>query len=133
VTQQDPRITQRYAAQPSVWPKVFLVVGLLVPFLLAAWLAWAVYVHSTPEVTSNLATWKVVDDHTVQARLDVDLRSDAKDPQCLLRAYAADHTVVGDSTFVPTNGQNNVTLRTERRATSVEKIGCTTSGQNDAR
>lgn len=133
MTQQDPRITQRYAAQPSVWPKVFLSVGLVVPFLLAGWLAWAVYVHSTPDVTSNLTTWKVVDDHTVTATLEVDLRSDATNPRCLLRAYAEDHTVVGDAPFVPTNGRNDVTIRTERRATSVEKIGCTTDGQNDAR
>ena len=133
MTQQDPRIAQRYAAQPSPWPKVFLAVGLGLSVLLAVWLAWAVWVHSTPEVTSDLTTWKVVDEHSVDATVQVDLRSGAKDPQCLLRAYAEDHTVVGDSSFVPTGGRNDVTIRTERLATSVEKIGCTTASQNDAR
>ncbi|GAB7005217.1 hypothetical protein JCM18899A_26900 [Nocardioides sp. AN3] len=133
MTQQDPRIAERYAAHSSVWPKVFLAVGVLVPFLLAIWLAWAVYVHSTPQVTSDLSTWKVVDDHTVDARLEVDLRSGAKSPRCLLRAYAEDHTIVGDKSFVPSNGRNDVSIRTERLATSVEKIGCTTADQNDAR
>ena len=133
MTQQDPRIAQRYTSQPSVWPKVFLAVGVVLSFVLAGWLAWAVYVHSTPEVTSELPRWKVVDDHTVTATLQVDLRSGSTDPRCLLRAYAEDHTVVGDASFVPRNGTNDVTIRTERRATSVEKIGCTTAAQNDAR
>ena len=133
MTQQDPRIARRYAAQPSPWPKVFLVLGVALTFLLAIWLAWAVWVHSTPEITSDLVRWKVVDEHTATATLDVDMKSDAKDPSCLLRAYAEDHTVVGDSSFEPKNGRNEVSIRTERLATSVEKIGCTTAGQNDAR
>ena len=133
MTQQDPRIAQRYAAQPSRWPKVFLVLGVVLTFVLAIWLAWAVWVHSTPEITSDLVRWKVVDDHTVTATLDVDMKTGAQDPSCLLRAYAEDHTVVGDSSFVPENGRNEVSIRTERLATSVEKIGCTTAGQNDAR
>ena len=133
MTQQDPRIAQRYAAQPSRWPKVFLVLGVVLTFVLAIWLAWAVWVHSTPEITSDLVRWKVVDDHTVTATLDVDMKTGAQDPSCLLRAYAEDHTVVGDSSFVPENGRNELSIRTERLATSVEKIGCTTAGQNDAR
>jgi hypothetical protein len=133
VTQQDPRIAQRYAASPSPWPKVFIVLGLVVSLLLAVWLAWAIWVHSTPQITSDLVRWKVIDDHTVSATVDVDMRSDAKDPSCLLRAYAEDHTVVGDASFEPTDGRNEVSIRTERLATSVEKIGCTTAGQNDAR
>lgn len=133
MTQQDPRIAQRYASHPSVWPKFFLAFGLLLSLLLGGWLAWAVWIHSTPEVTSDLTTWKVVDEHSVNVILQVDLRSGAKDPQCLLRAYAEDHTAVGDASFKPTNGRNDVTIRTERLATSVERIGCTTAGQNDAR
>jgi hypothetical protein len=133
VTQQDPRIAQRYAAQPSRWPKVFLALGVALSVLLAVWLAWAIWVHSTPEITSDLVRWNVVDDHTATATLDVDMTSDATNPSCLLRAYAEDHTVVGDASFEPKDGRNQVSIRTERRATSVEKIGCTTDHQNDAR
>jgi hypothetical protein len=137
VTQQDPRaaqrVTQRYAAQPSAWPKVFLVLGVVVIVALAGWLAWAVWVHSTPQVTSDLVTFTVVDEHSVKAELQVDLRPEASHPSCLLRAYAEDHTVVGDTSFTPKDGTNEVTIRTERMATSVEKIGCTTDQQNNAR
>jgi hypothetical protein len=133
VSQQDPRIAERYAARPSRWPRVFVALGLGLAGLLAAWLAWAVWVHSTPEVSSNLLTWKVVDEHTATARLDVSLREGTSQASCLLRAYAEDHTVVGDASFTPHDGVNEVSVRTERLATSVEKVGCTTAGQNDAR
>ena len=126
-------MTERYAAQPSAWPKVFLVVGLGLAVLLAGWLAWAVWVHSTPKVTSSLATWDVVDEHSATATLEVRLQPGADDARCLLRAYAEDHTVVGDVSFEPRDGRNEVTIRTEREATSVERIGCTADGQNDAR
>jgi hypothetical protein len=55
---------------------------------------------------------------------------------CTLRAYAVDHTTVGELTFTPdpTEGRRQVeTIRTERRATSVESIGCTAPGQDRPR
>ena len=74
---------------------------------------------------------------TVEAFLgrisDPQPRSDARDASCLVRAYAEDHTVVGDVSFEPKDGTNDVTIRTERLATSVERIGCTAEGQNNAR
>jgi hypothetical protein len=133
VTQQDPRIAQRYAAQPSVWPKVFLVLVLVLILALAGWLAWAIYVHSSPKVASRMTGWKVVDEHTVVANVDVDLRTGTTGASCLVRAYAEDHTPVGDATFTPDHGRNQITVRTERRATSLESIGCSADGQNDAR
>jgi hypothetical protein len=63
----------------------------------------------------------------------VNLDDDAQNPNCLVRAYAEDHTTVGELTFVPKDGDNDVTNRTERMATSVESVGCTADGQNDAR
>jgi hypothetical protein len=133
VSQQDPRIAQRYAAQPSTWPRVFAVIGAVLVVSLGGWFVWAVWVHATPSVTSSLVTWQIVDEHTATATLEVDLDADAENPSCLLRAYAEDHTVVGDAPFRPEDGRNEVSIRTERMATSVEKIGCTADNQKDAR
>lgn len=133
MTQQDPRIAQRYAAQPSVWPKVMLVLVVVLLVALAGWLAWAIWVHSTPKVASKMTGFDIVDEHTVVGRIDVDLRSGTTGASCLVRAYAEDHTPVGDATFVPEHGRNEVTVRTEREATSLESVGCTADGQNDAR
>jgi len=124
---------ERYAATPSPWPKVFIVIAGVLIVALAGWLAWAIWEHSTPEVTSRLTTWEVVDDHTATATLDVKLSDRAEHPSCLLRASAEDHSSVGDASFTPVDGVNTVTIRTERLATSVESVGCTTDGQNDAR
>lgn len=133
MTEQDQRISQRYAGRAAAWPRIFLALCLALIVGLAGWLAWAVWVHSTPEVTSSLTRWKVVDAHEVTASVTVSLGDGASEPRCRLRAYAEDHTIVGEASFVPRDGTNDVSLRTEREATSVESLGCTASGQDDAR
>ena len=126
----------RYGA-PAPWRRRALIsasVALAVAFM--AWLAWSVYEHSTPQVTSELETFSVEDDHTVTAVLVVHLDSADVKASCTLRAYAEDHTTVGELTFTPdpSKGRRQVeTIRTERRATSVDKIGCTAPGQDRPR
>ena len=56
--------------------------------------------------------------------------SETRKSDCRLRAYADDHTVVGEMTFAPREGGNTVDVRTERLATSVELVGCTAEGQS---
>jgi hypothetical protein len=96
------------------------------------WVGWAVWWHSTPEVTSRLVGWEVVDEHGAQATLDVTL-DDGVEARCLLRAVSEDHTPVGELSFVPEPGRNVVEIRTERRATSVESVGCTADDQERPR
>jgi hypothetical protein len=135
VSGQDT-IAERYGA-PAPWRRRALVsasVALAVVFLV--WLAWSVYEHATPQVTSELETFSVDDDHTVTAVLVVSLDSSDVKASCTLRAYAEDHTTVGELTFTPdpSKGRRQVqTIRTERRATSVESIGCTAPGQDRPR
>ena len=103
----------------------------MVGVLALTWLAWTTLFHATPDVSSEIVGWEVVDDHAVTAQVDVVLRGDADDlgATCQVRAIAADHTVVGEASFVPEDGRNEVEVRTERRATSVESVGCTTPDQ----
>jgi uncharacterized membrane protein len=109
-----------------------LVIGLSV--LLAAaflgWVAWAAWFHSTPSVASELVSFKVVAAHAAIAVVEVDVDADAKDAKCRVQAVAADHSVVGEISFSPIDGRNEVTIRTEREATSVAKLGCTADGQS---
>ena len=100
---------------------VLAVVGL-------GWLGWTAWFHSTPAVTSDLVTFEVTSDYEVAARLDVQL-DDGVDASCRLRALAEDKTAVGELEFSPVAGTNEVVIRTERRATSVEKLGCTAPDQ----
>jgi hypothetical protein len=73
----------------------------------------------------------------VEATVVVDARSDDVRANCLVRAFGEDHTVVGELNFevAGRSGASNhdVTVRTEREATSVELIGCTSDDQSRPR
>jgi hypothetical protein len=102
-----------------------------------AWLAWVVLFHGRPAVTSELVGFDVDGQHTVTAQYTVARRDADVRATCLLRAYAADHSVVGELTVPvsgsPATGTLSSDVRTEREATSVELDGCTAPGQNQAR
>jgi hypothetical protein len=123
------RLADRYGA-PARWQRP-VIIGLAA--LLAAvgltWLAWTAWFHSTPEVSSEVITYEVTSDHEIRARVDVRLGDGVQDASCRVRALAEDKTAVGELAFTPVAGTNEVVVRTERRATAVEKLGCTADGQ----
>ena len=125
-------LADRYGA-PARWRRpvtITLAVALAVVGL--GWLGWTAWFHSTPATTSELITFEVTSDYEVAARLDVQL-DDGVDASCRLRALAEDKTAVGELEFSPVAGTNEVVIRTERRATSVEKLGCTAPDQQRPR
>ena len=96
------------------------------------WLGWTTWEHATPDVDSSMVGYEVVDEHAASARIDVRLADQDVRASCLLRAYADDHTVVGERSVTPVYGEPqplDVDVRTERRATSVELVGCTAPGE----
>ncbi len=129
-------MAERYGV-PSAWRRRALVGACAVLVLVfGVWLAWTAYDHSTPSVTSELEGFSVEDDHSVTAVLVVALDAADVKASCTLRAYAEDHTTVGELTFTPdpSLGRRQVqTIRTDRRATSVESLGCTAPGQDRPR
>ncbi len=121
-------LTHRYGA-PSRWRRP-VTIGLAVTLSVVGltWLGWVAFFHGTPEASSALVTFEVTSDHETKARLDVTL-DDGVEATCRLRAFAEDHSPVGELAFTPVAGVNEVVIRTERRATTVEKLGCTAPGQ----
>lgn len=97
------------------------------------WLGWVIWDNSDPAVRSSLRTWVVEDDHTATATIDVRLRDPDVQATCLLRAFSEDHSTVGEeSVTVPTGDTRQIvpgTVRTERRATSIELVRCVTAEQ----
>jgi Arc/MetJ family transcription regulator len=126
-------LADRYGS-PSAWRRpvtIALAAGLAAIGL--TWLGWVAWVHGTPEVRSEIVSFDVISDHEVTARLDVRLSDDDVTATCRLRALSEDKTAVGELAFTPVDGDNDVVIRTERRATSVEKLGCTAEGQSRPR
>jgi hypothetical protein len=122
-------LTDRYGA-PARWRRpAFIGLSVTLAVVGLTWLAWTAWFHGTPEVRSELVSFEVSSDHETRARLDVSLGEDDVDASCRLRAFAEDHTTVGELAFTPVEGDNEVVIRTERRATTVEKLGCTAAGQ----
>jgi hypothetical protein len=135
VTDGSRTLADRYG-RPAPWRRTAVLVGSGILGLLAVtWLTWTTLFHASPDVSSEIVGWEVVDDHAITAQVDVVLRGDADDLEatCQVRAIAADHTVVGEASFVPEAGRNEVEVRTERRATAVESVGCTTPDQRRPR
>jgi hypothetical protein len=130
-------MSERYGA-PSRRRQRAVVIGSAVLGVVAlAWLAWAVWFQSTPQVQSKLQTFAVLDAHEVSATVYVRLGSDDVKASCLLRAYAEDHAVVGELDFSVTGRAGTRTVerdfRTERGATTVDLVGCTTPDQERPR
>ena len=130
-------VAGRYGGQSPRRRRTVIIVSGVVGILALAWLAWAGWAQSTPDVQSNLKSFDVVDRHSVEATVVVDVRSDDVTANCLVRAFGEDHTVVGELNFevAGRSGASNhdVSVRTEREATSVELIGCTTADQSRPR
>jgi hypothetical protein len=134
-----PTLEERYGT-PSRGSRVALIVAcVVVGVVFLGWLGWTVLVHGDPDVTSELVTFDVVDDHTATARVAVRLGGDDVVATCELRATAEDHTTVGELSFEVTaddlaDGEIvEQEIRTERRATTVDAIGCTTADQPQPR
>ena len=125
-------LADRYGAPPRWRRPVAVGLGVVLAVAGLTWLAWTAWFHGTPEVRSEVVSFDVTSDHEVAARLEVRLGQDVA-ASCRLRALAEDKTAVGELAFAPVDGTNEVVIRTERRATSVEKIGCTAPGQSRPR
>jgi len=128
-TGSGQRLADRYGA-PSRWQRpATIALAVLLAVVGLGWLAWTAWFHSTPEVSSEVITYEVTDDHEIRARVDVRLEDGAQDASCRVRALSEDKSAVGELAFTPVAGTNEVVVRTERRATTVEKLGCTAAGQ----
>jgi hypothetical protein len=102
-----------------------------------AWLLWVMLFHGRPLVTSEMVGFDVAGQHAASARFTVVRRDADVRASCLLRAFADDHSVVGELTVPVTSGARtatrSATVRTERRATTVDLVGCTAPGQRQPR
>lgn len=133
MTAQDSTaaLAERYGAPPGWRRSAVWALSIAVAAAFLGWLGWTIVDQSTMPVESELVSFDPVDEHTSTAIVDVRMADDASGVSCLLRAFAEDHSVVGELSFAPTPGDERPEqrIRTERQATSVELVGCTADGQ----
>ncbi len=129
-------LAERYGA-PAPWRRpTLLVAAAVVVLAFAGWLGWTTWVQARPLVASGELTFDVVDENLAVAQFTVDLRDDDVAATCTLKAYAEDHSLVGSVSFTPDpggDGRVEQDVATDRRATSVELVGCTAPGQGRPR
>ncbi len=132
MTVPAPDLAERYGS-PSRTRRPLVIAGTVALALVGlAWLLWVLLFHGRPQVTSEMVGFDIDGQHAAVARFTVVRRDTTVPASCLLRAYAEDHTVVGERSLTPVYGEQqplSVDVRTERQATSVELVGCTAPGE----
>ena len=130
-------LAKRYGAPNPVRKRILTGFVVLLALAGLSWLAWAATYQSAPEVDSEMLSWKVTSEHEATARFTVVRKDTDVSATCFVRAIAADHAEVGAANVTVDAGAKTqtveVTIRTERAATSVQLTGCTAPGQTGRR
>ncbi|WP_020385524.1 DUF4307 domain-containing protein [Kribbella catacumbae] len=111
-------------------PLLLGIVGTLALVALV-WLVWVAFIQSNPPVASRLLGYKIASSTSATATIQVD-RTKSVEAQCRLQAKASDFSIVGEITVTvpadsPRQQSIEATLTTQRAATAVVLVGCTTA------
>jgi hypothetical protein len=131
-------LADRYGAPSPARRPVLIGLAVLLALAGAVWLGWVIAFHGRPQVSSEMVGFDVAGQHSATGRFTVVRQSAAVPATCVLQAFAADHAVVGEVSVTvgrdrPATSTVSTTMRTERRATSVDLVGCTAAGQKQPR
>jgi hypothetical protein len=123
------RISDRYGAKPGRKRPRWIYWSLLGAFVVAGLVvAYVGYENlgATP-IDAEVATYHVVDDHTINVTFTVTKSHPEQAADCILDAPAADGQEAGRrEVYVPPgeNGIMSTSLQTDERATTAEFFGC---------
>lgn len=133
----EDTLAERYGRDRTSRGRGVVVASGLLGAVALGWLLWVIWFESTPAAQSQLQTYDVVSGDLATAQVTVTLADPEVEASCLVRASAADSSVVGERNFQVTGVEGpqrlEVEVRTEREATTVEMIGCTAPGQSRPR
>jgi hypothetical protein len=123
------RLRLRYPTSRLPRPVLVTVVAVLaVAFLV--WLVWTASVHSTPPVSGQVSSYRVLSDQEVTVTLTVDRPDPSRAAVCTVVAQAADFQLVGALERVEIPPQQSrvvdltLTVKTLRRASSASVKTC---------
>jgi hypothetical protein len=133
VTTREEMLSDRYGVPPSGRRPTVAALTAVLALTLTGWAVWVAWSHGTPDVESRLIGFEIIDERTATARVEVTVHREGAAVRCVIQALAEDHGRVGELTYEPTPGRNDLTIRTDREATAVRNVGCTTPDQRRAR
>lgn len=106
-----------------------LVIGALVVAPLGAWAVWAAVDAGATRLDASVTSYRIPNSHEIEVKVAVGTRDSGVDGNCLLRATAEDHTVVGELNVTADDLRSAtgtwIPIRTERRATTADVVRCT--------
>lgn len=124
----DEALDARYGRRPAGprWT-VRIAVG-IVALAGVAWVLWAAWGQTHDSVIGTLQTYRVESDRAVRVTVTID-PDGTSGARCTVQALASDHTTVGQVLVLVPAGVDapatyTRTVKTERRATSVQVTGC---------
>ena len=131
-------LAQRYGTSRPLQRRLIITLVVFVAAAGLGWLIWVILYHGRPPVRSELVSFQVNGQHSSEATLTVVRRTADVEASCLLRAQAEDHSIVGELNFTIDSSEPLTTtltrsIRTERKATSVQLLGCVSDGQTQRR
>lgn len=101
------------------------MIGALVAVLFGAIMWWVIASNATPDTQITVVTFQVLDSHEVTTDVNVVVADDVTGTvTCTVAAGAVDGGNVGETTFTPVQGRQTITIRTDRKATTVDDKGC---------
>ncbi len=131
ITQADQeRIRRRYPPK-RLPPLVLAVLGVLVAVLIG-YVVWVASHKANPPVAAQIQAFQVVSDNEIRATLAIDRPDPAQAARCFLVSQAETYDRVGERWVEIPPGtekltRTEVSLRTFKRATTIEVQTCTTS------
>jgi hypothetical protein len=125
------RMAQRYGSDRPRRRAVVVVLSAVLGTTLLVWLAWAAWVHSDPPIDAAVSAYDVVSTHESRVKVEARFRDADVEGSCLVRATAADHTIVGELNLTVAELREAdgdwIPIRTEREATTVTLVRCRAS------
>jgi hypothetical protein len=120
---------ERYGTRSPRRRLVLVVATTVLAAVFLAWLVWAAWFNSDSDLDAEVASFRVVNDHQVDIRVQMHVKDDSVRGSCTFGATARDHSPVGDRTLTvaqikAANG-GWISIPTLSRATTVEKTSCT--------
>jgi hypothetical protein len=122
-------MADRYGTDRPGLRRLGIAIGSVLVAALLGWAVWAALDTGSSGVEGDVTSYDVVSSHETRVKVAVHSRDPDTDASCLLRATAADHTIVGELNLTADELRKAtgtwIPIRTERRATTAALVRCT--------